>query len=618
MTHFDSLEPRALLATSLADASIYSVAVQSDSKIIVAGFVGPRDAYGDPLDQNFFVARFNANGSLDGTFGDGGTVVTDFGGNDSILDVKIDSHGRIVAAGAGGVGKDFAVARYLPDGSLDASFNGGKRLIAFGGDDRAQGVAITSDDKVVLVGYRSGENLSPTHAVPVARLNANGSFDSTLSGDGTALLSLPSEHEFHFHSLADVAISQDGKILITGGVEHLDAGVAFVGRLLSDGSFDSTFGYSGLQIYGDDDSWGTQIVEPTPGVLVVATDHVEIPFDSFVITDNGANVEEIEGPSPGFRVRFATLTTQNGRVTVAGWKDDFSNNDETSFVARYVPEGSQFVLDNSLDGDGLIDTKPSFYTNASALDPRGRLVVVRAQDPEFVIARYQANGQPDATFNGNGIVRTGSATVSGRVFNDLNANGIFDGSDTGISGFRVFLDEAPFNGAIDPGELSKPVSGTGTYTFSNVPSDTYRVRVASREGWRQSSPALGYYEISIDRGQIARSLSFACADTIVIKGNVFMDANKSRVRDAGEAGLSGWYVYIDRNNDGVIDKNDTWTQSDANGNYRFFNLAAGTYTIRVVSNVRYRQTAPASGYHRITLGAGGSISNRNFGLKRIA
>ena len=96
-----------------------------------------------------------------------------------------------------------------------------------------------------------------------------------------------------------------------------------------------------------------------------------------------------------------------------------------------------------------------------------------------------------------------------------------------------------------------------------------------------------------------------------------MDANSNRKRDTGEPGLPGWMLYIDHNKSGKLDKGDDWTLSDSKGNYRFFNLPAGTYVVRIVQQAKYRQTAPSGGFHTITLGAGGTVSNKNFGEKRL-
>ena len=214
------------------------------------------------------------------------------------------------------------------------------------------------------------------------------------------------------------------------------------------------------------------------------------------------------------------------------------------------------------------------------------------------------------------LTRPQSNSIQGRVFNDKNANGIFDGDDTGIDGFRVFLDTNG-NAILDEGEISKPVSATGTYTFLDVPSGTYRVREVFRSGWRQSFPKLGYYEVLLRGNDKARSQSFANTDTIVIKGTVWMDANVDRQFTPGESGISGWMLFIDHNKSGVLDKGDDWTLSDANGNYRFFNVPGGNYHVRIVPQEGFRQTAPRGGFHDITLPAGGTVSNKLFGFKRL-
>src|SRR5262245_12063781 len=106
-------------------------------------------------------------GALDPTFGSGGLVTTDFGGSDSAQAVAIQSDGKIVAAGSSG--GDFALARYNADGSLDASFGGGGKVTTdFGGFDAASALAVQPDGRIVAAG-RGG-----TGDMALARYNADG------------------------------------------------------------------------------------------------------------------------------------------------------------------------------------------------------------------------------------------------------------------------------------------------------------------------------------------------------------------------------------------------------------------------------------------------------------
>jgi uncharacterized protein (DUF2141 family) len=236
-------------------------------------------------------------------------------------------------------------------------------------------------------------------------------------------------------------------------------------------------------------------------------------------------------------------------------------------------------------------------------------------DPDVAVTAVSALAN---SVNGSITINVAAApaSVSGRVFNDKNANGIFDGVDTGISGFRVFLDKDN-DGVLDSNEQSTPVSSTGTYHLTGVPAGTYRVREVFRSGWRQTFPALGYYQVTLRPGDVAKTLSFANTDTVLIKGRVFMDANVNGKLDSGEGGLPNWRLYLDKDNDGIFDSNETNTLSDANGNYRFFNIPAGTYIVRIVQQSGYKQTAPSGKAFTITLAAAGTTSNKNFGEKRV-
>jgi uncharacterized delta-60 repeat protein len=155
----------------------YSVAIQSNGKIVVAGLT---TASGGGLD--FAIARYNTNGTLDNTFGGGdGKVVTDFGGNEEAYSVAIQSNGKIVVAGfttASGGDNDFALARYNSNGTLDNTFSGnGLVITGFGGSDVCTSVAIQSDGKIVAGGYTNA-------GFALARYNTNGTLDKTFSTDG--------------------------------------------------------------------------------------------------------------------------------------------------------------------------------------------------------------------------------------------------------------------------------------------------------------------------------------------------------------------------------------------------------------------------------------------------
>jgi uncharacterized delta-60 repeat protein len=137
---------------AISNDAAYSVAIQSDGKIIAAGYA---DLGGQVV---FALLRLNSNGSLDTTFDTDGKITTAFGSfYDSAYSVVIQSDGKIIASGNSNNGSQtlFATARYNTNGALDTTFDtDGKITTAFGSsDDGANAVAIQSDGKIVAAGY---------------------------------------------------------------------------------------------------------------------------------------------------------------------------------------------------------------------------------------------------------------------------------------------------------------------------------------------------------------------------------------------------------------------------------------------------------------------------------
>src|SRR5262249_35454426 len=138
---------------------VFSAAIQSDSKIVAVGFTS------SSTNSDFALARYNADGTMNADFG-GGKFVTDFGADELANGVAIQTDGKIVAAGftqfsdeRGVLTRDFALARYNPDGSLDTTFNSdGKVTTDFGSNDGANSVAIQADGKIVAAGFGGAQS----------------------------------------------------------------------------------------------------------------------------------------------------------------------------------------------------------------------------------------------------------------------------------------------------------------------------------------------------------------------------------------------------------------------------------------------------------------------------
>jgi uncharacterized delta-60 repeat protein len=360
--------------------SAQAVAVQSDGKIVAAGLSGAAD---------FALARYNADGSLDTGFGSGGKVTTDFGGSDAASALAIQSDGRIVAAGRSGSG-DFALARYNADGSLDPTFgSGGKVTTDLGGFDVALGVALQGDGKIVAVGGGgSGSDFL------VARYKPDGSLDSTFGSGGLVTTDFGG-----FEAATAVALQGDGRIVVTGSTFSGGFQQFVLARYNGDGSLDTTFGSGGKVTtdFGLGSGFGGALAIQSDGKLVAAgragVDFVlarykgdgslDSSFGSggFVTTDFGGAL---------FDAAFGVALQANGKVVAAGSTfNSFSPPAADFALARYNPDGS---LDASFGSGGKVTTGFGGFDAASgvALQADGKIIAAGqgGVGSDFALARY--------------------------------------------------------------------------------------------------------------------------------------------------------------------------------------------------------------------------------------
>src|SRR5437773_1073690 len=238
-----------IVTTTFPEGSYaFDVALQPDGKIIAAGTVFVDFNPGDQSDTAFALARYNSDGSLDTTFGNGGTVMTDyFGFEDDVFSVLIQPDGKIVAVGSANnpaTFYDFAAARYLSNGAIDTTFGvSGKVSTDFGDQnfDRARSAALQSDGKIVAAGFAISQN-GVVQNFAVARYSSNGILDTTFSGDGKTQIDFGNCCQ----SAMKVLLQSDGKIITVGGSNGESSEDDFLlARLSPRGSLDATFGEIG-------------------------------------------------------------------------------------------------------------------------------------------------------------------------------------------------------------------------------------------------------------------------------------------------------------------------------------------------------------------------------------
>jgi len=365
-----------------------AVALQTDGKIVAAG----NSSRADVFDVDFALARYNSNGSLDATFGSGGTVLTDFGTSvDAASDVVVQPDGKILAAGirAG----DFALARYNADGSLDAAFgSAGKVTTDFGSFDQANAVAVQSDGKIVAAGGTAG-------GFALARYNSDGSLDAGFGSGGKVVGSLP---VFVF----DVAMTRDAKILVAGGSGFFPFGSSdlTLARYGSDGALDTGFGSGGTVVTdfgGSDNAFAIALypdgrivaaggtkTSPSSGDFALARFNPAGSLDATFGTGGRVLTDFSSGSDD---TAFGVVVHPDGGITAAGFTGPATGS---SFaLARYTSSGT---LDVGFGSGGKVTTTFGHSTNGAfdiAAQPDGKVVAagstsVFGSSADFALARY--------------------------------------------------------------------------------------------------------------------------------------------------------------------------------------------------------------------------------------
>ncbi|MGV3658619.1 MAG: LamG-like jellyroll fold domain-containing protein, partial [Prosthecobacter sp.] len=240
----------------------HAVALQPDGKIVVAGFSVHEGV------RKIFVARYLANGGLDGSFGSDGKVTTLIGGaNAEGRDVAVQSDGKILVGGDywAGTDTDFALVRYHANGTLDDAFGSGGIVTTANtdGHDEATCLALQPDGGILLGGY---EQAGSNHVRKVARYTTAGALDTTF-GEGGLLTT----QSGLFNVGKDLAVQADGKILLAGHSPGGGGNDVVVARYNADGTADTTFGTNGIVglAYGSfgDEAWSI-LLQPDGKILV--------------------------------------------------------------------------------------------------------------------------------------------------------------------------------------------------------------------------------------------------------------------------------------------------------------------------------------------------------------
>jgi uncharacterized delta-60 repeat protein len=350
------------------------------------------------------------------------------------------------------------------DGDLDPTFSGDGRVVTdFGFDDRAEGLAVQPDGRIVVAGTSCGGDFL------VARYNTDGSPDTTFAGDGATCIDIGAGSADRGD---EVIVLSGGQLLIAG----TSAGNFALVRLTADGTLDPSFGTGGRATYdaGGTDELRDAVVRPDGTIVMVGeTSRVGCPQAPTMAgqTVAVAVVRALSGgaPDPGFggggtvvladenlvQRGFAVAVQNDGGVVVGGLTSTCSRVSIDTLLVRLTAAGTP----GAPFSESPFDEVSPDSANDLAVQPNGGIVVAvdtfvgpalhPARDDAFTVLRYNANGSSDTTFGLNGVATAlfGAGTnATARAITLQGSKIVVGGTVDGDFALARF----DANGALDP------------------------------------------------------------------------------------------------------------------------------------------------------------------------
>ena len=363
---------------------------------------------------------------------------------------------------------------------LDDTLDGNGKLATdfTEGDDKGNAVAIQTDGKIIVAGVSDNQ-------FAITRYNPNGSLDSTFSGDGRVIGPEGVGNA--------VAIQPDGKILVAGygPGPTIGSSVFQVARFLANGNTDFTFNGTGrataeFPVLSLNVAAAWSIAIQPDGYIVLAGHHLTtdtfFTFQNWAIarfapsglldplfSDDGKATADFNGSVTTTEQARAVKIMADGKILVAGTASPASNLNFA--LIRYNTNGTP---DTSFDGDGrvMVDFGGNESANDMELQADGKIVLGGSSGGHFALARFTADGVPDTSFDLDGIVRTninpsGTDIASGMVIQSdgkiVLAGTKRNGSEQGDFVLARYLT----NGALDPIFGQAGIVTTDMNNFSN-------------------------------------------------------------------------------------------------------------------------------------------------------
>jgi uncharacterized delta-60 repeat protein len=387
------------------NATVKSVAVQTDGKVLIGGYF---TSYNGTVRNR--IARLNSDGSLDTTF-------NPLGVGHTVFAVAVQTDGKVLLGGSFTICNSIVrnrIARLNSDGSLDTTFNPG-----MGASDTVFAVAVQADGKVLLGGeFFFYEGILCNH---IARLNSDGTLDADFTNTGTD------------DRVNTVAVQADGKVLIGGYFTSYNGSWCnFLARFNSDRSLDTTFNPS----TGTNTSVFAVAVQKDGKVLLVGdfTSYNGMGRKRIVRLNSDGSLDHSFDPGIGASDAVNTVAIQTDGKVLIGGRSDIYNNTIRSRIVRLNTAGS---LDATFNPGRINASVSAVAVQADGKVLLGGLFTIIEGGSSFNsitasgrIARLNSDGSGDMSFNpgtgannwvGSVVVQTDGKVLIGGAFTSYNS-----------------------------------------------------------------------------------------------------------------------------------------------------------------------------------------------------
>ncbi|QNK77968.1 T9SS type A sorting domain-containing protein [Winogradskyella sp. PAMC22761] len=389
------------VSNNLLDDRIFSVLVKDNGSILVTG-----DTRSITGDRDFALTQYDSNGALDTSFGTNGITTLDINNQDDRANQSaLQSDGKIITVGEGrNTTTDIIIARFNSNGILDNSYGVNGIFTYDSGDgDFAKSIAVLPDNKVII-GSRIFQNYV------IMKITETGSLDNSFGTNGIVTTDLG-----YLDIITDLKVHSDGKILITGFSSRFDSVDDTEDKTLirynSDGSLDTSFNNTGIIFSsfedGKKDRGQSISIQPDGKIVITGTSEDDLGYKNIALSryNNNGSIDSSFGTNGTTFTNYSdddysysSLIQSDGKIVIGG----FSYNDSTSqrdfILVRYNSDGN---IDNTFGNNGITTTdlnnNSSDYGFSLAFQSDNKLLIAgftyeNGGTLDSVIARYTING----------------------------------------------------------------------------------------------------------------------------------------------------------------------------------------------------------------------------------